>query len=67
MGRRRFGIVLSTHTADDGAAIFRHACPHGPRRNRIETAERALQVGAVAGLAQGEKPEQPGDDPGAGS
>jgi bifunctional non-homologous end joining protein LigD len=27
--RRRVGIVLSEHTADDGATIFRHACSMG--------------------------------------
>jgi bifunctional non-homologous end joining protein LigD len=26
MGRRRLGIVLSAHTADDGATIFQQAC-----------------------------------------
>jgi bifunctional non-homologous end joining protein LigD len=29
LGRRRHGIVLSDHTADDGATIFRHACKLG--------------------------------------
>jgi hypothetical protein len=33
----------------------------------VEAADRALQVGPVAGLAQGEEPGQPGDDPRAGS
>jgi bifunctional non-homologous end joining protein LigD len=27
--RRRLGIVLSTHTADDGATIFQQACRMG--------------------------------------
>jgi bifunctional non-homologous end joining protein LigD len=30
LGRRRLGIVLSAHTADDGAAIFQQACRVGP-------------------------------------
>ena len=29
LGRRRVGIVLSEHTADDGATIFRQACRMG--------------------------------------
>jgi bifunctional non-homologous end joining protein LigD len=29
LGRRRLGIVLSAHTADDGATIFRQACAMG--------------------------------------
>ena len=29
LGRRDFGIVLSEHTADDGATIFRRACLMG--------------------------------------
>jgi bifunctional non-homologous end joining protein LigD len=28
-GRRRFGIVLSDHTAEDGALLFTHACRMG--------------------------------------
>jgi bifunctional non-homologous end joining protein LigD len=40
VGKRRIGIVLSEHTVDDGAAIFRQACKLG--LEGIETAERAL-------------------------
>jgi ATP-dependent DNA ligase len=29
VGKRRVGIVLSEHTADDGATIFRQACKMG--------------------------------------
>jgi ATP-dependent DNA ligase len=29
LARRRVGIVLSTHTAEDGAAIFQQACRMG--------------------------------------
>jgi hypothetical protein len=32
--------------------------------HRVKAALRALPVGAVAGLDQGEEPGQPGDDPG---
>ena len=30
LARRRVGIVLSEHTPDDGATIFRQACRMGP-------------------------------------
>jgi ATP-dependent DNA ligase len=29
VGKRRLGIVLSDHTDDEGATIFRHACKLG--------------------------------------
>jgi bifunctional non-homologous end joining protein LigD len=29
LGRRRVGIALSAHTADDGTAIFQQACKMG--------------------------------------
>jgi len=35
------------------------------RGHRVEAAERALPIGAIAGLAQGEEPGQPGDGAGA--
>jgi hypothetical protein len=38
--------------------------PHGSRGHRVETIERALPVRSVSGLAQGQEPGQPGDDPG---
>jgi hypothetical protein len=38
----------------------------GPRRDRVEAADCALPVRAVAGLDQGEEPGQPGDAAGAG-
>jgi hypothetical protein len=66
LGGRRLGIVLSDHTDDDGATIFRQACVMGLRGDRVKAADRALSVGPLAGLAQGE-PDSPGDDPGAGS
>jgi hypothetical protein len=66
LGGRRLGIVLSDHTDDDGATIFRDACRMG-LEGIVEAADGTLSVGAFAGLAQGEEPGQPGDDPGAGS
>jgi bifunctional non-homologous end joining protein LigD len=56
LGKRRIGIVISEHTDEDGATIFREACRNGTGRHRVEEAERTLQVGPVAGLAQGEEP-----------
>jgi hypothetical protein len=50
---RRLGIVLSDHTDD------------GPRGYCLEAAGGALPVGPLAGLAKGQEPGQPGDDPGA--
>jgi ATP dependent DNA ligase domain len=37
-----------------------------PRGHCVEAAQRAVPLGPVAGLAQGEEPRQPSDDPGAG-
>jgi hypothetical protein len=63
------GIVLSDHTADDGALVFQQAAAWAsslrmipglkPRGHRLEAIECALPVRALAGLDQG--PEQPGD------
>jgi hypothetical protein len=39
----------------------------GPGRDRVEAAERTLQVRSITRLDQGQEPGQPGDDPGAGS
>jgi hypothetical protein len=63
LGRRRIGIVLSDHTDEDGT-MLPASLQAGPRGHRVEAAERALPVGPVAGLDQGEEPGQPGDDPG---
>jgi hypothetical protein len=38
----------------------------GPRWHRVEATERTLPIGPVAGLDQGQEPEQSGHDPGAG-
>jgi bifunctional non-homologous end joining protein LigD len=67
VARRSVSIVLSEHTADDGASVFPAGLPHGPRGHRFEAPERALSVGPVAGLDQGEEPGQPGNGAGAGS
>jgi bifunctional non-homologous end joining protein LigD len=56
VGRRTLGIVLSAHTADDGASIYRQACRNGAGGHRVETAERALPVRAQPALAKGEEP-----------
>ena len=56
LGGRRLGIVLSDHTDDDGAHDLPAGLPHGPRGHRVEAAERALPIGPVAGLAQGQEP-----------
>ena len=61
VARRRVGIVLSDHTAGRRRHHLPAGLPHGPRGHRVEAAERALPVGAVAGLAQGQEPGQPGD------
>jgi ATP dependent DNA ligase domain len=46
-------------------ALHRRGTQDGPRRHRVEAAGRALSVGPVTGLDQGEEPGQPGYDPGA--
>jgi bifunctional non-homologous end joining protein LigD len=53
---RRPGIVLSDHTDDDGATIFRHACRMGPEGIVSKRLGRTLQVRPIAGLDQGEEP-----------
>jgi bifunctional non-homologous end joining protein LigD len=60
VGRRTLGIVLSAHTTDDGATIYRQACAW-PRGHRVEAAERALPIWGIPGLDHGEEPGQPGD------
>ena len=66
LGRRRLGIVLSEHTDDDGATIFLQACRMG-LEGIVSKRLSAPYRRAVAGLAQGQEPGQPGDDQGAGS
>jgi hypothetical protein len=67
LGGRRLGIVLSDHTDEDGATIFRQACRMGLEGHCVEEAERALSVRQVDRVAENQESEQPGDDPGAGS
>jgi hypothetical protein len=55
---RAIAIVFNEHTDEDGAIVFRHG------GHRVEATDRALSIGAVAGLAQDQGPGQPGDDPG---
>jgi hypothetical protein len=62
LSRSRTGIVFNEHTDQDGATVFRLQA--GPRGHRLEAALRALPIGPVARLAQGEEPGQPGHDPG---
>jgi hypothetical protein len=66
-GGRRLGIVLSDHTDDDGATVFRRACKMGLEGHRVEAAGRAIPVGPVARLDQGQESGEPGDGPRAGS
>jgi hypothetical protein len=67
LARRRVGIVLSAHTAEDGATIFHQACRMGPGGHCVEAAERVLPVRAVPRLVKGQESGQSGDGPGAGS
>jgi hypothetical protein len=67
LGGRRLGIVLSDHTDEDGATIFRQACRMGLEGHCVEEAARALSVRQVDRVAENQESEQPGDDPGAGS
>jgi bifunctional non-homologous end joining protein LigD len=55
LGGRRLGIVLSDHTDEDGATIFRHACVMGLEGIVSKPADGTLSVGPVAGLAQGQE------------
>jgi hypothetical protein len=55
--RRPVGIVLSEHTADDGATIFRQA--DGPGGHRVEAAERALTVGPSRDWLKVKYPDSP--------
>jgi hypothetical protein len=63
LGGRRLGIVLSDHTEEDGATIFRQ--PASWARVIVSKRLPALQIRPVAGLAQSQEPGRSGDDPGA--
>jgi bifunctional non-homologous end joining protein LigD len=67
LGGRRLGIVLSDHTDEERRHDLPAGLQDGPRGYRLEAVERVLSIGPVARLAQGEEPQQPCDDPGAGS
>jgi bifunctional non-homologous end joining protein LigD len=53
LGGRRLGIVLSDHTQDDGATIFRHACRMGLEGIVSKRLTSPYRSGTFAGLAQG--------------
>jgi ATP-dependent DNA ligase len=61
LGKRRIGIVISEHTDEDGATIFRQACKMGLEGNVSKRLSTPYRSGPVAGLDQGEEPRQPGD------
>jgi bifunctional non-homologous end joining protein LigD len=71
LGGRRLGIVLSDHTDDDGATIFRHACKLGLQGIVSKRLTAPYRSGPsrdwLAGLAQGQEPGQSRNDPSAGS
>jgi bifunctional non-homologous end joining protein LigD len=54
---RQLGIVLSDHTDDDGATIFRQACRMGLEGIASKKLSAPYRSGPVAGLDQGEEPE----------
>jgi ATP-dependent DNA ligase len=55
LGGRRLGIVLSDHTDDDGATIFRHACRMG-LEGIVSKRLTAPYRSGLRGMAQGEEP-----------
>jgi hypothetical protein len=59
LGGRRLGIVLSDHTDEDGSTIFRQACVMGLEGIVSKRLTAPLQVGPVAGLAEGQEPSFP--------
>jgi hypothetical protein len=52
VGKRRLGIVVSTHTDEDGAAIFRQACAMGLEGIVSKRLSAPYRSGAVEGLAE---------------
>jgi ATP-dependent DNA ligase len=65
LARRRVGIVLSEHTDDDGATIFRQACRMG--LEGIVSKRLSAPRRSGPSRAQGEEPGQPGYGSGARS
>jgi bifunctional non-homologous end joining protein LigD len=63
VGRRRLGIVLSAHTADDGATIYRQACAMGFEG----IVSKRLSAPYRSGPSRDWIKVKTGDDPGAGS
>jgi bifunctional non-homologous end joining protein LigD len=46
LGKRRLGIVLSEHTDEDGATIFRHACKLGLKGILSKNPDSPAMIGA---------------------
>jgi hypothetical protein len=55
------GIVLSGHTDEDGAMVFRQACAMGLEGIVSKRLAAPYRSGPVTGLAQGQESGQPGD------
>jgi hypothetical protein len=64
-GKRRIGIVLSDHTAEDGATIFLQACKMGLKGIVSKRLSAPTDLGCP-GTGSRSKPKQPSDDPRAG-
>jgi hypothetical protein len=58
------GLKFNEHIEADGPTVFAHACKMGARRHRVEAQGLALPLGALAALAQDEKPGAPGGEAG---
>jgi hypothetical protein len=64
---RRLGIVLSDHTDEDGATIFRQACVMGLEGIVSKRLTAPYRSGPSRDWIKDQEPGQPSDDPGAGS
>ena len=51
-------INRNSATLVDGATVFDHAMPHGPRRDRVEAVGLALSERPIKDVAQVEVPAQ---------
>jgi hypothetical protein len=60
------GLKFNEHIEADGPTVFAHACKMGARRHRVEAQGLALPLGALAALAQNEKPGARGGEAGGG-
>jgi bifunctional non-homologous end joining protein LigD len=65
VGRRSIGIVLSVHTADDGASIFRAACKFGLEGIVSKRLSAPYRSGPSRDWLKVKNPDGPGDGPGA--